>query len=198
MNDRPRFTSISLYNHAQGHLSFWYPTEWQVTESAAPHVTVTLLPDPTDPATNMTIEVKNFPGPILLDDRPAIVEGVKAGLAQLAECVLERWRELGGEGRVARGEQKTGDRRLETGDWKLETGDWGLEWLCTFVDGGERRKRRARLFFTRRHLYSVICQGRTEAHYGYWQGMFEYVLLTVGVNQFSPLAWAAQQAWEEL
>lgn len=180
MTDRPRFTSISIYNHARGHLSFWYPTEWQLHETDSPHVSVTLLPDPTDPATHITIEVKDFPGPIAAADHEVIIEGVQEGLAQLTDSTLERWRELG---RTEAEEQATGD--------------WGLEWMCTFVDQGQRCKRRARLFFTRRHLYSVICQGSTEEVYGYWQGMLEYVLLTVGANQFSPVAWAAQQDWNE-
>lgn len=179
MTDRPRFTSISVYNHAQGHLSFWYPTEWQVVESAAPHAKVTLLPDAADPATHMTVEVQEFPGPVTATDQPTIAEGVKAGLAQLTDSVLEEWREL--------------DRAAPR-----EAGDWGVEWVCTFVDAGQRRKRRARLLFTRHHLYSIICQGQTEAHFRHWQGMFEYVLLTVGVNQFSTVDWAKQQQWEEL
>lgn len=186
MTDRPRFTSISVYNHAQGHLSFWYPTEWQVLESAAPHTTVTLLPDAAAPATHITIEVQEFPGPVTAVDQPTIAEGIKAGLAQLVDCVLEQWRELDCAGAG------------ELGDGKISSGTWGLEWVCTFIDAGERRKRRARLLFTNHHLYSIICQGGSEDQYAYWQSMFAYVLLTVGVNRFSTVEWAAQQTWEDV
>ena len=169
--DRPRFTGVSLYNHAQGHLSFWYPPEWHLQEDEAPHLTVTLLPDPQDLATHLTIEVKDLQAPLAEEERSIIEAGVKEGLAQFGDSVIDSWRELDEE----------------------EVGEWGLEWICRFTDSDQRRKRRARLFFSSRYLYSVICQGASEAHYSYWQGMFEFVMLTVGAKQFAASDWLQAQ-----
>jgi hypothetical protein len=169
--ERPRFTDVKLYTHPREHLSFWYPPEWHLQEVEASHLTVTLLPDLQDVATHLTVEVKDILSPILETERSIIETGVKEGLAQFNDLVIDSWRELGAE----------------------EVGQWGLEWVCRFTDEGQRRKRRARLFFSKHHLYSVICQGGTEARYGYWQGMFEFVLLTVGVKQSSISGWLQSQ-----
>ena len=171
--ERPRFTSISLYNHAQGYLSFWYPPEWRLQELDTPHPTITLQPNPIAAATNITIEVKDLQAPLAEDERGLIEEGIKAGLNQLDDIEIESWRVLDPE----------------------TSPEWGLEWICYFNDQGQRRKRRARVFVSDRYLYSIICQGATEADYAYWQGMFEFVLLTVGVNQFSVADWSEQQDW---
>ena len=164
---RPRFTGVSLYNHPGGHLSFWYPKGWALQVSDSPHLAVSLLPNPTDPTSNVTVEIKDLQEPLAAEERELIVSGIREGLAQLQDCDVESWRELG------------------AGD----VGAWGIEWICTFTDSGQRRKRRARLFASNRFLYSVLCQGTTPAHYVYWQGMFEFVLLTVGANRFSMADW---------
>jgi len=169
--DRPRFTGISLYNHTQGYLSFWYPKEWTLQELESPRITISLLPDAADPTTNATVEVTDLHEPLAAGERDLIIEGIKAGLSELQDCLLESWRELG----------------------KETAGGWGIEWICTFVDDGQRRKRRARLFTGNQFLYSVLCQGATEDHYAYWQGMFEFVLLTVGTNPFSMADWLKER-----
>ena len=172
---RQQFKSISLYSHEDGYLSFWYPTEWALQEFYSPHLTVQVVPDSRDPATNVTIEVKDLEEPLAEDEREIVVEGVREGLNILNACHIERWIELD----------------------ESESGEWGLDWTCTFVDGGMRRRRRARLFFYSQYFYSVICQGATDDHYKHWQGMFEFVMLSAGVSEFPVSNWAIQQNWDE-
>ena len=165
----PRFTSVRLYNSPDGLLSFWYPPEWQMEVCEEPTRTVTLTPDPADPATSLVIELHDLEAPLLRRERRLILEGVKEGLAQLDDCVIER---------------------LEALD---QTGRWGVEWECTFQVGDERRKRRARLYFSDRYQYAITCQGSTEERYTYWQGMLEWVLLTVATSAFNLLEQAGSQ-----
>ena len=169
---RPRFTDVKLYSHSRGHLTFWYPPQWHLQEVETPHLMVTLLPNQQDVATHLTIEVKDIQAPLAEDERPIIADGIREGLTQFDDLVVDSWRELGQD----------------------EVGHWGLEWVCRFSDDNEQRKRRARLFFSERNLYSIICQGKTESHYQHWQGMFEFVLLTVGVKQFSASSWLQAQS----
>lgn len=173
--DRPRFTGVSLYNHAEGHLSFWHPPEWRLQELDTPHLAIALHPNPTIVATNVTIEVKDLQAPLAPEERILVAEGIKAGLNELEDLVIETWHALGPE----------------------TMGEWGLEWICYFSDAGQRRKRRARVFVSHHYLYSVICQGATEADYAYWQGMFEFVMLTVGSKPFSLSDWGDRQAGRE-
>jgi hypothetical protein len=121
-------------------------------------------------ATNVTIEVKDLQAPLAEEERALVEEGIKAGLNELDELEIETWRVLDPE----------------------TIGEWGLEWICYFTDEGQRRKRRARVFVSNQYFYSVICQGATEADYAYWQGMFEFVMLTVGTNPFSVSDWSEQ------
>jgi len=171
--ERPRFTSASLYNSPDGLLSFWYATEWQLQESDSPCRSIVLTPDPQDPATNITIEVHDLQTSLLRRERRLILEGVKAGLAQLEDCRIIRLEELDQSGR------------------------WGLEWECTFISAGQRRRRRARLYFSDHYQYSVTLQGSTEERYAYWQGMFEFTLLTVGTANFSVLGFAQSAAAQQ-
>jgi hypothetical protein len=85
---------------------------------------------------------------------------VREGLQQLEGCAIEALTELREEGR------------------------WGVEWRCTFLADGQRCRRRARLFFSDRYQYAVVLQGSNEERYAYWQGMFEWTMLTVGTAPF--------------
>lgn len=171
--DRPRFKRISIYNSPDRLLSFWYPPEWQLTECETPQRSVTLHPDPHDQATSMTIQVRDMKEPLQKEERPVIVEGIKEGLLQLGDCVIERFQELD------------------------KVGSWGLEWVCEFSFDGQRRRRRARLFYSDQYQYYVLCQGATVETYKYWQGMFEFVMLTVGTTNFSVAEWAAVEYPDE-
>ena len=164
-HDRPRFTSATPYNTEDRILSFWYATEWQIEDSASPHRCVTLHPDPADPATVMTMTVQDIQAPVSEEERSLVVEGIEEGLNQLENCVVERMVDLEG------------------------VGDWGIEWICTFSFSGQRRRRRARLFFRGRYQYSVMFQGSTEERFDYWKGMFEWTMLTVSTASFSLREW---------
>lgn len=159
--ERPRFTGASLYNSPNGMLSFWYATEWRLETADTPCQTVTLTPDHRDPATNITITINDIEKTLSRGERNFIRDGIKAGLAQLEDCHLERLDPLDEQGR------------------------WGLEWECTFAFDGQRRRRRARLFFSDHYQYAVTLQGATEERYAYWQGMFEFTLLTVNTASFN-------------
>jgi hypothetical protein len=163
---RPRFTSVTPYNTPDRRLSFWYASEWQLDEATSPHTCITLTPDPADPATVMTMTVQDMGDTVTVDDRSIIVEGVEDGLGQLDLVEIERMSDLD------------------------KMGDWGLEWVCTFVFDGQRRKRRARLFFRDRLQYSVMFQGSTEERFDYWKGMFEWTMLTASTAGFSLREWA--------
>lgn len=167
--EKPRFTAVKVYNHPSGHLSFWHPPEWDLQASDSPHPAASLYPDPTDPATFVSITVQDMGQPLAPEERAPLAEGVQEGLEQLDGCVIESLQNLPG------------------------VGDWGQEWLCTFVQDGVRRRRRARLFCGGRFLYSVVIQGATEERYAHWQGMLEWVMLTVGMSQFSVQDWMQQQ-----
>ncbi|MBX2998481.1 MAG: hypothetical protein KF893_08205 [Caldilineaceae bacterium] len=162
---RPAFTSASIYNHPSGLLSFLYASEWhlQVGEQALPAVTLT--PDLADPVTHIAVTVTDLGAPLLFEDRATVVEGVREGLKQLERCRIESLTELNLEGR------------------------WGVEWQCTFLAGDARCRRRGRLFFSGRYQYAVVLQGSTEARYAYWQGMFEWTMLTVATASFHLQSW---------
>ena len=159
--ERPRFTSASIYNHPSGLLSFWYPMEWLLQAAPSPLPDVYLWPDPCDEATHIAIAVRDLEAPLTVEERPVIWEGVREGLAQLPDCAVESLVELNQDGR------------------------WAIEWVCTFAARRRRCQRRSRLFFSDRYQYSVVCQGTTQERYAYWQGMFEFILLTVGTAPFS-------------
>ena len=168
--ERPKFTSASIYNHPGGLLSFWYAGEWQVRTDPAPLPAVTLYPDPADPATFVSIKVEDLGAPLAGGERGEVVEGVRAGLAELDDCRVDSLAELAGDG------------------------PWGLEWKCAFLDGGRRVRRRARLFFSDHYQYAVVCQGSSEERYAYWQGMFEFTLLTIATAPFNLVNWAGSNA----
>lgn len=162
---RPAFTSVTIYNHPSGLLSFWYASEWHLQVGTQSLPAITLTPDPTDPLTHIGITVTDVGAPLTDQDHPAILEGVHKGLQQLDGCVVEALTELDEDSR------------------------WGVEWRCTFLAGGERCRRRARLFFSGRYQYAVVLQGSSEERYAYWQGMFEWTMLTVGTAPFHLRSW---------
>ena len=152
---RPRFTSVKMYKHAAGHPSFWYPPEWQLQETDEPNPAVSLYPDPSDEATFVSVTVQDMGQPLAKEESSLLAEGIEEGLQQLDECVVEKLEDL------------------------VDVGDWGKEWVCTFLQDGATRRRRARLFCAEQLLYSVVVQGATNERYEYWKGMMEWVMLTV-------------------
>lgn len=167
---RPVFTSASIYNHPSGLLSFWYASDWRVHVGDGPLPAVTLTPDPADPATYLAITVTDVGAPLTFKDRAPILEGVREGLQQLDGCLIESLKELNMEGR------------------------WGVEWRCTFPAGDARCRRRARLFFSGRYQYAVVLEGSSEERYAYWQGMFEWTMLTVATAPFHLQSWTQSAA----
>lgn len=170
--NRPVFISVSLYNDPSGLLSFWYASEWQLYVAATTLPAITLTPDVGDPQTHMAITVHDIKTPLAARERPSIVAGVRAGLAKLNDVVIESLAELQTEGR------------------------WGVEWRCTFLGERGRYRRRGRIFFSDHFQYAIVLQGSSEERYAYWQGMFEWTMLTVGAAPFSLAGWqraAAEQ-----
>jgi len=163
--DHPAFTSASIYNDPSGLLSFWYASEWQVNAAPTALPAVTLVPDPADPQTHMAISVRDLQKPLAAKERAVVLAGVREGLAKLDGVIIESVSELRDEGR------------------------WGVEWRCTFLAEGQRCRRRARIFFSDRYQYAVVLQGSSEERYAYWQGMFEWTLLTVSTAAFSLKGW---------
>jgi hypothetical protein len=172
--ERPKFTKVTLYNDPSNMFSFWYPPEWRVEEMDTPHRTLMLLPDPQDPATHFMIEVKDLHAPLAYDEREVILQGVKDSIGQLEESDIEKWQELGGNGR------------------------WGLEWILTFKINDQHRKRRARLLFNDRFQYAIFFQGSSQERYEYWQGMFEFVLLTFQAGDFNLAGWFREHRREAI
>ena len=170
---RPAFTSVSIYNDQSGLLSFWYASEWQLYAAPTTLPSITLTPDPTDAETHIAVTVRDLGAPLAAKERRAILQGVREGLASLDGCVVEALAELS------------------------EGGRWGIEWHCTFLAGGQRCRRRARMFFSDRYQYAIVLQGSSEERYAYWQGMFEWTMLTVGTAPFSIQGWQASQATVE-
>ena len=138
---RPAFTSVSIYNHPSGLLSFWYASEWQLYAAPTSLPAITLTPDPTDPETHVAITVRDVRAPLAAKERPDILAGVREGLASLDGCVVESLTEL-----------REGRR-------------WGIEWHCTFLVDGQRCRRRARLYFSDRYQYAIVLQGSSEERY---------------------------------
>lgn len=157
---RPVFTSTSVYNHPSNLLSFWYASEWYLQVADRDLPAVTLTPDPADPATHIDIVVADVGAPLTIKDRAAVFEGVREGLQQLDGCIIESLTEL------------------------QDGSPWGVEWRCTFLADGQRCRRRARLLFSNRYQYAIILQGSSEGRYAYWQGMFEWAMLTVATAPF--------------
>jgi len=134
---------------------------------------ITLMPDPSDSQTHIAITVRDLTAPLAAKERPTILEGVRDGLARLDGCAVEALTEL------------------------REGGRWGVEWHCTFLANGLRCRRRARMFFSDRYQYAIVLQNSSEERYAYWQGMFEWTMLTVGTAPFSVQGWQASQATVE-
>jgi hypothetical protein len=170
---RPAFTNVSIYNDPSGLLSFWYASEWQLYAAATALPAITLTPDPSDPQTHMAITVRDLAAPLTAKERPTILEGVREGLRKLDGAVVESLTELREEGR------------------------WGVEWHCTFLVGGGWYRRRGRIFFSDRYQYAIVLQGSSEKRYAYWQGMFEWTMLTVGTAPFSLAGWQKAAAEQE-
>lgn len=168
--DRPGFTSVSVYNDPGGLLSFWYASEWQLYVAPTTLPAITLTPNPRDPHTHMAITVFDLHTPLAAEERPLIVTGVREGLAQLRDVVIESLTEFDQDGR------------------------WGVEWHCTFVNGEQRCRRRGRIFHSGRYQYIIVLQGSSEERYAYWQGMFEWTMLTVGTAPFSIREWQTAAA----
>jgi hypothetical protein len=162
---RPAFTTVSLYNDPSGLLSFWYASEWRLDVASTDLPAITLTPQPDDPESHIAITVRDLGAPLAARERSAILEGVRKGLAKLDGCIIESLAELNLEGR------------------------WGVEWRCTFLVDSRRCQRRARIFFSDRYQYAVVLQGSNEERYAYWQGMFEWTMLTVGTAPFSLKGW---------
>ncbi|MDE0461038.1 MAG: hypothetical protein OXH93_01435, partial [Caldilineaceae bacterium] len=108
-----------------------------------------------DEATFISITVQDMGQPLAAEESSLLAEGIEEGLNQLDQCVVER---------------------LDALD---DVGDWCREWVCTFVQDGTTRRRRARLICAAQYLYSVVVQGATTERYEYWRGMMEWVMLTV-------------------
>ncbi|NPV06405.1 MAG: hypothetical protein HPY83_00405 [Anaerolineae bacterium] len=164
---RSRFTRVMLYNDPSGLLSFWYSAEWQLQVESEPLPRVRLTPDVRDPDTHMAIAVSDLGAPLAPGEQPAVLEGVREGLAQLDRC------EVHSLGEIAVGSL------------------WGVEWRCSFDVADRRCWRRGRLFFSDRYQYAVVFQGSTEERFGYWRGMFEWTMLTVGTGSFDAQRWLA-------
>ena len=153
--NKPRFTAVRLYKHADANLSFWYPPEWRLLETATPHPAASIYPEPSEEATFFSISMQDMGEPLAAEESSLLAEGIEEGLERLEACVVEQ---------------------LET---LPDVGDWCQEWVCTFKQDGTTRKRRARLFCVGKYLYSVVVQGATEERYEHWRGMMEWVMLTV-------------------
>ena len=168
---RPRFRGVKLYNHAEGILSFWHPMDWHQQESEEPQIGVTLWPNPEDPLTHILVDVKDLQDP-LSDGEPEILEnGIREGLSELEECVLQSWRNLSRE----------------------EASDWGVEWQCTFQLHDALCFRQARMFSQGRYLYAITFQGSSNSNFDFWKGMFEFIMLTVAASHFSIPDWAVSE-----
>lgn len=168
---RPRFRGITLYNHAEGMLSFWYPTNWHREEMGLPGVGVTLWPNSDDPLTHILINVKDLEEPLAKGEAEILENGIREGLSNLEDCHMQFWQPL-------------------TED---DPGDWGVEWGCTFHLHDAMCVRQARMFVSGRYLYTVTFQGSSHAHFEFWKDMFEFVMLTVATAQFSVPDWAVSQ-----
>ena len=53
------------------------------------------------------------------------------------------------------------------------------------------------MFFSDRYQYAIVLQGSSEERYAYWQGMFEWTMLTVSTAPFSIKGWQASQSTAE-
>lgn len=168
---RPRFRGVKLYNHAEGILSFWYPVDWHIQEAAEPEIGVTLWPSPEDPLTHILVDVKDLQDPLSEGEPEILEEGIREGLSELEDCVLESWRSLTHE----------------------EAGEWGVEWHCTFQLHDALCVRQARMFAQGRLLYAVTFQGSSPGHFEFWKGMFEFIMLTVATSHFSVPDWAVSE-----
>lgn len=171
---RPRFTGVRLYNHARGLLSFWYPQNWHKEESAAPHIGVTLWPNPDDPLTHILIDVKDLQKPLAEGEAEILENGIREGLSELEDCTLEAWRALSAD----------------------EASDWGVEWHCSFQLHDALCVRQARMFAEGKYLYAITFQGSSHAHFDFWKGMFEFVMLTVSAVHFSIPDWAVSEGMQ--
>ncbi len=160
--NKPRFTAVRLYKHADANLSFLYPPEWRLFETAIPHPAASIYPEPSEEATFISIAMQDMGEPLAAEESSLLAEGIEEGLERLEACVVEQ---------------------LET---LPDVGDWCQEWVCTFQQDGTTRKRRARLFCVGQFLYSVVVQGATEERYEYWLGMMEWVMLTVLQTSVEP------------
>ena len=171
---RPRFRGVKLYNHAEGILSFWHPMDWHVQESEEPEIGVTLWPSPEDPLTHILVDVKDLQDP-LSDGEPEILEeGIREGLSELEDCVVQSWRSLTQE----------------------ESSDWGVEWHCTFQLHDALCVRQARMFAQGKFLYAVTFQGSSPGNFDFWKSMFEFIMLTVATSHFSVPDWAVSETMQ--
>jgi hypothetical protein len=168
--ERPAFTSASIYSDPSGLLSFWYASEWQLYAAPTALPSITLTPDPSDPETHLAITVHDLGARLKPQEHPMIVQGIREGLTKLDRCVVESLGELPEDGR------------------------WGVEWQCTFGAAGRRYRRRGRVFFSDRYQYAIVLQGSSDERYAYWQGMFEWTMLTVGTAPFSIKGWQSSEA----
>jgi hypothetical protein len=146
----PHFTGIHTYRDPQGRFEFRHPWGWEESELADQLDGVIVSPEDADDETFFAVWVTALETSVEADDLRLLTQGFDAGLARLAEMVIE----AGGD--------RTYNNIVR------------LERLVTFAEDGVRRKRRIWALYADRWQFVVTFQGATEAEYDYWLPMGNY------------------------
>jgi hypothetical protein len=153
------FVGVTTYQDPKGRFSVRVPTDW-LQLALLDQEGAQFRPEPEDPYTYLMVWVKTLEASVVADDLADLREGVKDGLAQLAEVQIE------------------GESELVLGNLIR------FERVFTCREDGATRKRRIWMLYVDKYVIALTWQGATLEDYEHWLAMANYSYATFTLPQW--------------
>ncbi len=154
-----QFVGVTTHQDPKGRFSVRFPTDWLQLPLAGQEGAM-FRPEPEDPHTYLMVWVETLEASVVAGDIDDLREGVKDGLAQLADVQVEAESELV-LGNMIR-----------------------FERVFTCTEDGATRKRRLWMLYVDKYLIALTWQGATPEDYEHWLAMANYSFATFTLPQW--------------
>lgn len=148
--------------HRNRYYSFFLPIDWLRFTWSDDRQGEVYGPDPNDPFTTFSVDMKDLGIVVSADDLEALAEGFFEAVERLPDAAIEMR------------QQKVTGRVLE------------LEARYTFCDQGQTRKCWVRVFYHITRQITMTAQGATPEKYDYWLPIFFEAMMTANVHNEKP------------
>lgn len=161
-NPRQYPATQGLTWHRDRHYSFFVPMDWHRFEWTDDRRGVIYGPDPADPFTTFSVDIRDLGMPVSADDLDILAEGFFEAVEQLPDVVIESR------------QQKITGKVLE------------LEARYTYSDQSSTRQCWVRVFYHLTRQITMTAQGATTEKYDYWLPFFFEAMMTANVHSEKP------------